>query len=491
MRNRSPKIHDDEDDDVFDHVQSADVADPPLPWKSLIVLTLLYVVQGLPTGLVMASLPFLLRARLSYSQLGIVSFASWPYALKLLWSPIVDTKYVASFGRRKSWIVPMQLVIAGVMLALGESIAPDLSTIGPDNASVYVFTLALFTIVLCAATQDIAVDGLAIANGVLPVAHRGLASTTQSIGLNCGYFMSFTVFLAFNSADFCNAWLRSPENASSVGVLTLNMYCTFIAYCFFATTLYMAVFFREPAVSESAADVSNMHAVYADILNIAKLKPVQELSLAMMTCKVGFVLFDAVTTLRLLDKGVRQQDVAVFALVDFPLQLLVALYASKHAISSTPLALYRVGFFFRALVGVCGVLLVYLYPGGAPSTLWWLLLLLSSLAYSSASSLMFVSQCALFSRVADESIAGTYVTFLNSVTNLGSSWPKFCVLILVDVFAGWIGDGYFVLALFSTLFNAGFFLRMMDRLLALQHVPASRWMLRDSSTSSTTSGVAV
>lgn len=34
------------------------------------------------------------------------------------------------------------------------------------------------------------------------------ASTCQTVGMNAGYFTSFTVFLALNDASFCNAWLR-------------------------------------------------------------------------------------------------------------------------------------------------------------------------------------------------------------------------------------------------------------------------------------------
>jgi PAT family acetyl-CoA transporter-like MFS transporter 1 len=31
--------------------------------------------------------------------------------MKLLWSPVVDAKFLKSVGRRKSWIIPMQLII--------------------------------------------------------------------------------------------------------------------------------------------------------------------------------------------------------------------------------------------------------------------------------------------------------------------------------------------------------------------------------------------
>ena len=49
--------------------------------------------------------PFLLQAKASYTAIGIFSLASYPYSLKLLWSPIVDSIYSLAFGRRKSWVV--------------------------------------------------------------------------------------------------------------------------------------------------------------------------------------------------------------------------------------------------------------------------------------------------------------------------------------------------------------------------------------------------
>lgn len=48
------------------------------------------------------------------------------------------------------------------------------------------------------------------------------ASTCQTVGMNVGYFVSFTVFLALNDPSFCNAYLRSTP--SEVGILTLGGY---------------------------------------------------------------------------------------------------------------------------------------------------------------------------------------------------------------------------------------------------------------------------
>ena len=45
---------------------------------------------------------------------------------------------------------------------------------------------------------------------------------------------------------------------------------------------------------------------------------------------------------------------------------------------------------------------------------------------------MFVSIMAFFAKVSDPAVGGTYMTLLNTVTNLGGNWPSTLALWLVD-----------------------------------------------------------
>lgn len=45
---------------------------------------------------------------------------------------------------------------------------------------------------------------------------------------------------------------------------------------------------------------------------------------------------------------------------------------------------------------------------------------------------MFVSIMAFFARVSDPAIGGTYMTMLNTTTNLGGNWSGTLILWLVD-----------------------------------------------------------
>lgn len=124
--------------------------------RNFLLLVLLYFLQGVPMGLAMGSVPYLLKSKLSYGQIGVFTLASYPYSMKLLWSPIVDAIWSPKMGRRKSWIVPVQAVSAMALLWLGGKAEKLMEEAGER---LYFFTAVFFALVMLCATQDIAVDG--------------------------------------------------------------------------------------------------------------------------------------------------------------------------------------------------------------------------------------------------------------------------------------------------------------------------------------------
>jgi hypothetical protein len=50
-----------------------------------------------------------LCGRVTYAQQAVFSLVSLPFSFKLVWAPIVDSTAFPSVGRRKSWLVPVQV----------------------------------------------------------------------------------------------------------------------------------------------------------------------------------------------------------------------------------------------------------------------------------------------------------------------------------------------------------------------------------------------
>ncbi|KAH7716066.1 acetyl-coenzyme A transporter 1-like protein [Aphelenchoides avenae] len=191
---------------------------------SICLLVFLYILQGVPLGLITA-VPLLLQTRgVTYSQQAVFSLVWWPYSLKLLWAPVVDAVYVKRIGRRKSWTVLCQYLIGILLLCIayytGDMLGSETGREGKEP-NVIVLTAMLLPITFLAATQDVAVDGWtaydAIAVGISerPMSSAcqrhnvGFAPTCDMIGMTFGHLLGNAVFLTIQSKEFANKWIRT------------------------------------------------------------------------------------------------------------------------------------------------------------------------------------------------------------------------------------------------------------------------------------------
>ncbi|GJJ71134.1 MFS transporter, PAT family, solute carrier family 33 (acetyl-CoA transportor), member 1 [Entomortierella parvispora] len=391
------------------------------------LLVVLYLLQGVPVGLTFGSIPFLLKAKMSYSQIGIFSLAHYPYSMKFLWSPIVDAVYNKDMGRRKSWIVPIQLLTGVMFLWLGMNIE---GWMAQDQIAVGTLTVVFFALIFFCATQDIAVDGWALT--LLSKENLSYASTAQTIGLNTGYFLSFTVFLAFNSAEFSNKYFRSEP--LDYGLVPLGGYLKFWAMMYLAITLWLIFMKKEdrPPADEEDIDIKS---VYKIILRIIRLPHMKSFMVVLLTAKIGFIANDAVTALKLLEKGFSKEDLALAVLIDFPFQIIFGYYAVRWSSGERPLKPWLWAFFAHLACCVIAMLLVWGFPAdGVVTPAYFYMVLATTVATSFTSTVAFVSMGAFMTVIADPLIGGTYMTLLNTLSNFGGTWPRFFVLEAVDYF---------------------------------------------------------
>ncbi|EPE24932.1 MFS general substrate transporter [Glarea lozoyensis ATCC 20868] len=392
------------------------------------LLVLLYFLQGVPMGLATGSVPFLLKgAHMSYSALGVFSLASYPYSLKLLWSPVVDAVWTPRLGRRKSWIMPIQMLSGLGMIWLGSQVKGMMVVAGKEDGSgIWGFTWWWFFLVFMCATQDIAVDGWALT--LLTPGNISYASTAQTVGLTAGQFMSYTVFLAFNSPDFANKYFRAVP--STEGIMTLGGYLSFWGWAYIIVTLGLALLKQE----EKTKNEDGIWDVYRVMWGVLKLKNIQTIIIIHLIAKIGFQANDAVTNLKLIDKGFSQEDLALTVLIDFPFEIGLGYYAGKWSTTYTPMRLWCWGFVGRLLAAVIAQITVIIFPANGVDT-WYLLVVIAEHIFSTfTNTVMFVAISAFHARIADPVIGGTYMTLLATVSNLGGTFPRFFVLKLVDFF---------------------------------------------------------
>ncbi|CAB1348264.1 unnamed protein product [Coregonus sp. 'balchen'] len=461
------------------------------------LLLFLYVLQGIPLGLA-GSIPLILQSKnVSYKDQAFFSFVFWPFSLKLLWAPLVDALYLTRFGRRKSWLVPTQYLLGLFMLYLSVTVDTLLKSDEGRGPDVVTLTAVFFMLAFLAATQDIAVDGWALT--MLSRENVGYASTCNSVGQTAGYFLGNVLFLALESADFCNKYLRAePEETGIVtlsgregetgivtlsgregetgivtlsgteggregetGIVTLSDFLFFWGVVFLVSTTLVAVMKKENARGQHGnrkvrEETQSVMETYKMLVSIIKMPAVFTFCSLLLTAKMGFSAADAVTGLKLVEAGVPKEQLALLAVPMVPLQVLLPLIISKYTAGPRPLDVFYKAFPFRytharthththrereththflyicvcvcrLLIGLEYALLVWWTPslkqdGGFPLYYYAIVALYS----------MYVACMAFHAKVSDPVIGGTYMTLLNTVTNLGGNWPSTLALWMVD-----------------------------------------------------------
>lgn len=207
------------------------------------LLASLYFAQGLPYGFFTQALPVWMRQHgYSLSLIGASSVLALPWALKLLWAPLVDRFGGSPLGRRRGWILPLQALsaLAVCALALVGGALPNDHGGDAATALLLAMAIAMFVTNLFAATQDIATDGLAV--DILRPEERGLGNGVQVAAYRVGMVTGGGALLA--------------------GFSTLGWTSTLFAMAaLLALSSLPIALYREPKVEhpeESASDASRV-----------------------------------------------------------------------------------------------------------------------------------------------------------------------------------------------------------------------------------------
>jgi len=432
-------------------------------WKDLegdrmhvLVLFFLYILQGIPLGLI-NSIPLELSNRnVPYKDQATFSLSSYPFSMKLLWAPLVDSVYLPAFGRRKSWLVPVQYLIGVLMLIasqrvgfmLGDSSDPDVK-IEPNIAGL---TALFFILNFLAATQDVAVDGWALT--MLAPKNVGYASTCNSVGQTTGWVLGFILYTTLEGK----------------GILTLGDFLLFWGIVFLITTTFILFFKKEKNASfgyslfktcnktteatplkEAGEKISTneetsepdltLIQTYKIIFKMIKHHLIPVVIFFLLTHAISFSAVEALTQLKMIERGVPKDKIAMLAIPMIPVKIGFTLLITRFTTGPRPMNVWLISYPIRLIFCLALVLCVYVTPLFAYevegvttfSTGYYALVIGVMALHRVALYAMFVAIMAFFARISDPAIGGTYMTFLNTLTNLGNMWPNSLFLWMVDL----------------------------------------------------------
>lgn len=258
------------------------------PILIIFLLLILYVLQGVVIGFI-STIPFYLDSRgAKWKEQGTFNFVFYPFSLKLAWAPIIDAVYITRFGRRKTWLVPIQYVI-GITLFILSFYLQNLI----DKLQINLLTLIFFFIYFLLASQDICVDGWALT--LLNDYNLQWASTCQTVGQTIGRFIGFTILMTFESANFTNKYIRKPLliTEKSIGLFTIEQFLKFWSISFIVISSCIALLIKE----KQEENHLNLKQTYFSILKLFQKKSIRQLALLFLISPIGYAATYAMTNL--------------------------------------------------------------------------------------------------------------------------------------------------------------------------------------------------
>jgi MFS transporter, PAT family, solute carrier family 33 (acetyl-CoA transportor), member 1 len=476
------------------------------------LLICLYTIQGIPMGL-SASIPFLIQqkiqlmtstaaaaaasaaattatgsvasttlaassasaiastaSRLSYNANAIFALCSWPFSLKLLWAPIVDAVFLQSFGRRKSWVVPVQFLAGLLMVAGSDFVENELGLNHPvlseNSMNVKGVTAFFFVLYFLMATQDIAVDGWALT--MLSKKNRGRGPVMNSIGQNIGFFLSFVGFLALNDAESSESLWRPLFGLPSrpgEGLVSLGTFIKAMGIFMLVVTILVAIFKSEmPTKFDLSSDLTiqknsglesllpqkhkkqlneddeldaaeiGIRETYSRLWAVVQLPSVRWLFLILLTYRLPTALTDNVKFLKAVEYGLSKSTTALLSpSLILPLGIIVPIIGAKiwHG---HPLRQFMTAYKVRVtIVPILDILMLLAIKNSKTisKSFFWIAVVLSTAMQAIVNSLQFNAQMTFFASRVDPAIGGSYMTCLNTAANLGGTWPSSVIMYLV------------------------------------------------------------
>lgn len=170
-----------------------------------VLFTLLYASEGAPIGFLWWALPTLMReAGVAVDRIGwFAGLLVVPWALKFLWAPLVDVARGPRFGLR-GWIVCSQIAMALTLIPL---LSLDL------REGFGVLVPILLAHAIAAATQDAAIDALAISS--TGAAERGKLNGWMQAGMLAG-----RAGLGGGALVMAGRWGERPVVLLLIGIVT-------------------------------------------------------------------------------------------------------------------------------------------------------------------------------------------------------------------------------------------------------------------------------
>jgi len=393
-------------------------------WLPLLALVALYFVQGLISGLGFG-LKFLAQdAGADESDQAIMSIANYPYSFKFIWAGLVDGFHSERIGRRKSWLIPVLLILASSVLYFSFQINDWLSSLQIVKLTVFMTSCQVLI-----ATLDICVDAWAL--DLLPHSKRGLQANCNAGGFSFGIFVSAGLFLSLTSPEFCSKWFGKSVYTSSDDELSDALFSHSTVLKLYSFIIFLVLVFillislpdeSPPEIKSQKSPCSSIFRSYKYFFSLRRNKTLLVWLFILSTCYIGLGPTLDLQNLKLRELGISLSTIGWIKTLSSPIRFVLSIVLVKLSMNY-PLQIWYSSICALQILFMIITLIIYLFPLLISQGLEVILVVILSILFEIFKSTLAIGVMSYHASVSDPIYGGVYMSLLAAFSNLGKTWP--------------------------------------------------------------------
>lgn len=128
-----------------------------IEWGKLAFIGMMYIATVFPAGFTSSFVSTLFRTEgMALEHFWIFALPAVPYWLRWAWAPVVDSYWIRSVGRRRSWIIPCTILTTAAYCSL--------AAFEPVPSALWAIVSILIVKSIFASTQEVAIDAYVVDN---------------------------------------------------------------------------------------------------------------------------------------------------------------------------------------------------------------------------------------------------------------------------------------------------------------------------------------
>ena len=293
--------------------------DQPLVVK-FVLLFLVFIGVGLFEGY-QRSLHIIVQSKFSLAEVSLWSVNSYPHMFRIFWCPLVDRFYLNSFGKSKSYLLPVGCILILVCAWLSVSVDRWL-----EEREIAYLTWGYFCADTTISIFSIAANTLLL--GLFGEELRTKASIVKIVAITFGYFVAHQLFIPLNSTEWAGFIYDDAQDLEQAQVLvTHKMFFQLVIVLVVPVLIYSSLFAAEKKIKKESS-VTLCHVIKFIPRMVSNSNMLLLLGFSFM---VRFFLksLQEITTYNLLNNGVTKAAYTISSLFGLPVRFSVLMLCHK------------------------------------------------------------------------------------------------------------------------------------------------------------------